>query len=159
MNSPTPQPAIVPCRDCRAEVSVSAVTCPHCGAPRPANHEWHGEGYEWRSQRTWMGTPLVHVAFGMGSDGRVRTARGIVAVGQRAVGVVSVGILAAGFVSIGVISIGAISFGVVSLAFGFACGVNAIAPIAFGVTAIGYAAGGVEAVGWKILFTTHSHLR
>jgi hypothetical protein len=141
-----------PCRECRQPVSLDTVTCPECGAPRPAQSEWHGEGYEYKSALTWMNSPLLHVAFGIDKAGKVRTARGIVAVGQRAVGVVACGIIATGVVAIGVISLGIISLGVISVALGAAFGVNAIAPIAFGVTSFGFMAGGLAPVGWRPFF-------
>jgi hypothetical protein len=143
----------IPCRDCATPVSVDATACPHCGAPRPALREWNGEGFEWKSRRLWMGTPLVHVAFGNGRDGRPRTARGVIAIGQRAVGGFSCGILAAGLISFGVVSAGVFSFGVVSIGALAAAGVNAFAPFAIGVVAVGFTVGGVTAIGWKILFT------
>ena len=140
------------CRECREEASPDAVTCPHCGAPRPARAEWHGEGFEYKSARSLAGWPLVHVAFGIDREGRIRTARGVVAIGQRAVGGVAIGILALGLVSIGVAAGGVISLGVVAVGLGLACGVNAIAPVAFGMVAFGFAAGGLHPIGWKILF-------
>ena len=139
------------CRDCSEIVSLDAVTCPHCGAPRPARSEWSGEGYEWKSMGTWLGAPLVHVAFGIDHAGKPRTARGVIAIGQHAVGGLAIGVIARGFISLGVVSLGVVSFGVVSIAAVVAVGVNAIAPIAWGVAAMGYYAGGVEPLGWKIL--------
>ncbi|MES2572343.1 MAG: zinc-ribbon domain-containing protein, partial [Verrucomicrobiota bacterium] len=82
------------CRACGTPVDADALTCPECGAPRPARAEWHGEGYEWKSELTWMGSPLAHIAFGIDREGKVRTARGIVAIGQRAVGVIACGVIA-----------------------------------------------------------------
>ena len=143
----------MPCRDCSVPVSVDAVTCPQCGAPRPARAEWNGEGYEWKSAASLAGWPLVHIAFGIDRAGKVRTARGIVAVGQRAIGGVACGILACGIVSCGVVCGGVISLGVVAGGLLIACGVNAVAPLAFGVVAVGVVAGGVSAIGWKILFS------
>jgi hypothetical protein len=124
---------MIPCRDCAREASPDALTCPHCGAPRPARPEWNGEGYEWKSQGTWRGLPVVHIAFGIDCAGRLRVARGVVA--------------------IGVVAIGILAFGVVALAAALACGVNAAAPFAIGVVAAGYAAGGVQTISWKILFS------
>jgi hypothetical protein len=144
----------ISCRECGASVSAEVVVCPQCGAPRPAQREWAGEGFEWKSAWQWMGGPVVHVAFGNGRDGRPRTARGVIAIGQRAVGGVAIGILAGGFVSLGVVSVGVFSLGVVSIGALLAVGVNALAPLAIGVVAVGYKAGGVAAVGWKILFST-----
>lgn len=143
----------IPCRDCSLEVSLDAVTCPQCGAPRPALREWNGEGYEWKSAATLGGWPMVHIAFGIDRAGKVRIARGIVAIGQRAIGGFACGILACGIVSCGVVCGGVISLGVVAVGLLLACGVNAIAPAAFGVVAMGAVVGGVSAVGWKILFT------
>lgn len=144
---------LTPCRQCATPVDPRLAVCPECGAPRPAVTDWAGEGFEWRSTWQWMGGPVVHVAFGNGRDGRPRVARGVIAIGQRAVGGVAIGILAGGFVSIGVISVGFFSLGVVAVGALCAVGVNALAPVAIGVVAIGYTAGGVAAVGWKILFS------
>ncbi len=143
----------IPCRDCETPVSLDAFSCPQCGAPRPALREWHGEGYEWKSATTIGGVPLVHIAFGIDRAGKIRTARGIIAIGQRAVGGIACGILALGGVSFGVVCGGVISLGVVAGALVLACGVNAAAPIAFGVVAFGAIVGGVNAIGWKILFS------
>lgn len=138
------------CRECAQAVASEAPKCKKCGALHPADHEWKGEGYEWKSRGTWLGYPLVHVAFGSNARGRPRTARGIVAIGQRAIGVVALGIVASGFISIGVASCGVLSLGIVSVALGCAVGVNAVAPFAVGVTAIGIVAKGVATVAWKI---------
>lgn len=147
---PTSQPR---CRVCQAVVEPDAPFCPTCQAPRPTLPEFQGEGYDWRSRGTWMGYPLVHVAFGMDADGRGRVAEGIVAIGQKANGAVAIGLIARGFVSLGVISFGVFSVGVVALGGLAAFGVNAVAPYALGVVAAGYWAGGVSASGWKILFS------
>ena len=144
---------VLPCRDCSQPVSLDALACPQCGAPRPALREWNGQGYEWKSAATFGGWPLVHIAFGIDRAGKVRTARGIVALGQRAIGGVACGILALGVVSVGVVSGGIISLGVVAGGLLLAGGVNAFAPLAFGVVAFGLLAGGVNAIGWKILFS------
>jgi hypothetical protein len=141
------------CRRCQVAVQPTDLTCPECQAPRPALAEFHGEGYEWRSEATWMGYPLVHVAFGLDAEGRTRVAEGIVAVGQRATGALAVGVIARGFVSLGVLSFGVFSFGVVAVGALAAFGCNAVAPFAIGVAAFGYWAGGVSAMGWTILFS------
>ena len=147
---------LTPCRQCAESVDARLAVCPHCNAPRPGIAEWHGEGFEWRTAMLWMGSPVVHVAFGNGPDGRPRVARGLIAVGQRAVGGVAVGIVATGFIAVGFVGLGVFSIGVVAVGACAAAGVNALAPIAVGVVAAGYAAGGVAAFGWKILFTaTH----
>jgi hypothetical protein len=145
---------VLPCRDCAQTVSLDAVTCPNCGAPRPAVQDWNGEGFEWKSAATFAGWPLVHIAFGLDRARKVRTARGVIAIGQRAIGLVACGILALGVVSLGVVAGGVISLGVVAVGLLLAGGVNAFAPLAFGVVAVGLMSGGVTAIGWKILFST-----
>ena len=82
--------ALVPCRECRHEVSDIARTCPQCGVPFPGRPGWQGTGYEWKSRTTVWGYPLVHVAFGRNARGRLRVAKGVIAIGQFAVGVITV---------------------------------------------------------------------
>ena len=125
------------CRECGTEVSVEALTCPHCGAPRPTEPGWSGTGFEWQSQATYMGYPLVHVAFGKDARGRRRVARGIIAIGQFAVGLITVA-----------------QFGVgVLFGFGqFILGFTALAQFAFAVyLGIGQVATGYVAVGQVVL--------
>ena len=78
------------CRECGHETASDLAKCKKCGALHPADPDWKGEGFEWKSRGSWMGYPLVHVAFGCDSKGRARTARGVVAVGQRAIGFISI---------------------------------------------------------------------
>ena len=50
------------CRDCRHTVSEQALACPNCGAPYPAQKQWDGWGFEYKSRATFLGLPLVHVS-------------------------------------------------------------------------------------------------
>ena len=143
----------ISCRQCSAPVSFDDETCGRCGAIQPARAEIEARGYEWKSRGLWMGSPLIHVAFGHDAAGRTHTARGVIAIGQRAVGGVAIGILAVGFISLGVVSVGVFSLGVVSVAVLVAGGVNAVGPMAFGVVAVGYTVHGVMTLGWKTLFS------
>ncbi len=78
------------CPDCGKELSNRAPTCPHCGAPGPGTAlfqrmvkpDW---GFEWKSSITVFGWPLVHIAFGR-KEGKLRVAKGIIAIGQFAIG-------------------------------------------------------------------------
>ena len=140
----------LPCRACGAVVERTALTCPHCQAPRPAQSTFHGEGREWKTAATWLGAPLVHVAFGMDATGRPRVARGVIALGQRAVGGVAIGIVATGFLAIGGLAFGLVSAGIVAVGAMAALGVNAFAPWACGVVAISWSATGLAALGWKV---------
>lgn len=51
------------CRECRQKVSEQAFPCPHCGAPYPAKEKWDGWGFEYKSEATLFGLPLVHISF------------------------------------------------------------------------------------------------
>ncbi|HLD48369.1 MAG TPA: zinc ribbon domain-containing protein [Desulfobaccales bacterium] len=82
--------ALTTCRECGAEVSDQARTCLRCGAPQPANLSWSGTGFEWKSARTYGGYPLVHIAFGRDRRGKLRVAKGVIAIGQFALGLVTV---------------------------------------------------------------------
>lgn len=86
--------------------------------------------FEYKSRRTVRGLPLVHINFGAGRY----TAKGIFALGNKAVGVV-----AGGFLSVGVISFGLISAGLLALGT-FSVGVLAFGALAAGVIAFGGAA-------------------
>lgn len=98
--------------------------------------------FEYKSSRTVRGIPLVHVNVGLGR----RTARGIFAIGNKAVGVVSLGFLSVGVVSLGLLSAGIFAFG--TLAAGLlAFGAVAVGAVAFGGAAVGILAFGGVALG------------
>jgi len=137
-----------PCPNCSEPLPPRYAVCPHCGARKFIAH-----GYEWKSRGTWMGEPLIHIAFGCEPTGRPRTARGMIAIGQRAIGGIAIGIVAAGFLAVGVVAAGVLSIGVVAIGLAVACGVNAVGTIAIGVVAAGWKAGGVTAIGEKVLFS------
>jgi hypothetical protein len=125
--------ALTPCRECGREVSRDAFSCPQCGAPRPSLLEWTDAGFEWKSQRRIFGIPLVHVAFGSDARGKLRVAKGLVAVGQFGVGLVTVA-----------------QFGVgVIFGFGqFILGLSVLSQFAAGLlVGVGQLATGVFAVG------------
>src|SRR5215469_785859 len=96
---------------------------------------------EYRSQQTWRGMPLVHVAFGprrLGIPRQPGHARGVIAVGDRAVGIVAVGAVALGVIAVGPVAIGLAAVGAV-----------AVGVVATGAVAVGLARaiGGVTAGG------------
>ena len=136
------------CQNCGHELPPRLAECPQCGARKVVP-----QGYEWKSRLTWMGAPVVHVAFGCDPAGRAHVARGVIAIGQRATGGVAIGIVATGFVAIGLVAVGAFSLGVVAIGVVAACGVNAVGFLAIGVVAAGWKAGGVAAFAEKVLFS------
>lgn len=114
--------------------------------------------FEYRSQTTVFGWPLVHIATGVDpASGRKRTAKGIIAMGcaprgviafgDVAVGVVACGIFGYGVVSLSVIAVGVIALGSVAAGLVAAMGGVAIAPVALGGAAFGYFANGALAWG------------
>lgn len=95
-----------PCRECGHEISEQAMACPHCGAPYPARDTWDGWGFEYKSQTTLWGLPLLHISFKYrtkwhaGHFGRPVPACGIVAIGQFACGIVTISQFGIGVISI-----------------------------------------------------------
>ena len=83
--------------------------------------------YEYKSKRTFLGLPLVHVNVGPG----LCRAKGVIAVGNVATGLISVGFVAAGLLSFGVLAVG----------------ILALACLSFGIFALGAIAAGGVAVG------------
>ncbi|MEM6328764.1 MAG: zinc ribbon domain-containing protein [Planctomycetota bacterium] len=87
--------ATTPCRECDNPVSYDAAACPGCGAPKPYEAEFTGYGFEYKSRRTLLGLPLVHVSFKYrkrrpGGLGRPVVARGWLAIGQFSCGFVNI---------------------------------------------------------------------
>ncbi|HNS20483.1 MAG TPA: hypothetical protein PKH24_08280 [Sedimentisphaerales bacterium] len=142
--------SLMNCPECQREVSDQAMMCPHCG------YSIRGVcGYEYRSEREFLGVPLVHVVGGKGFDpvtGRLRIAKGIIAVGPVAVGGLAVGgaafgVLSLGGLSLGLIAVGGAAVGVLLAMGGLAIGGIAIGGAAVGCIAIGGGAFGVHALG------------
>ena len=76
-----------PCRSCQHEVAVDAVACPHCGAPHPAQAQWDGYGFEYKSNAEFLGMPLLHISFKYRANRMPVPARGVIAIGQFGCGV------------------------------------------------------------------------
>ena len=134
--------ALVSCRECRREVGETARKCPQCKAPFPGRAHWQGTGYEWKSAVTLGGYPLVHIAYGRDARGKLRVAKGVIAIGQFGIGVITLA-----------------QFGI-GLLFGFGqclLALTAIAQVAItpllgiGQCAAGYIAIGQMAVGYYAL--------
>lgn len=78
------------CRECGAEFALGALSCPRCGAPRPVPPPKEGTGIDLKLGGTVLGFPLVHIAFGRDGQGRMRVAKGVIAIGQFAMGVITI---------------------------------------------------------------------
>jgi tRNA A-37 threonylcarbamoyl transferase component Bud32 len=118
-------------------------------------HVRQAMGYEYKSKTKLFGLPLVHVVHGVDpATGKIRVARGCVAVGARARGIVAfggsaIGVVAFGGAAIGVFAVGGFGIGLftfsgVSIGLILASGGMAVGPMAFGGIALGYyALGGI----------------
>lgn len=94
---------------------------------------------EWTSDAIWNGIPLVQIANGRSPEtGKLVTARGVIAIGQRARGIVAIGQIATGIIAIGQAAVGVIAIGQVATGVLFGLG-----QIATGVVAIGQVVAGV----------------
>lgn len=142
--------AMVRCPECQQEISDRAMMCPHCGYPVRGLG-----GYEYRSPWELFGLPLVHIVSGYRMDpatGRLRIAKGIVAIGPVAVGGLAIGGSAFGVLSFGGAALGVVAFGGAAVGALLAVGGLAIGTVALGGAAIGYyalggGAWGVHALG------------
>jgi tRNA A-37 threonylcarbamoyl transferase component Bud32 len=113
-------------------------------APRVRAH-----GYEYRSKRTLWGLPLVHIATGLDpATGRLRVAKGIIAIGDRAVGVIALGGAALGVIAVGGGAIGLLALGGGAIGLLLALGGGALGGIAVGGGAAGLVALGGGAAGY-----------
>jgi len=138
-----PKDSLVPCDDCGRMISVRAAACPHCGAPRKgaprtvsaARPDW---GFEWRSKAEFLGYPVVHVAVGR-KDGKLRVAKGIIAIGQFAIGLVTVAQFGIGFLfGFGQFILGFTAVAQFAVAVLFGLGQFATGYVAIGQFALGY---------------------
>ena len=107
------------CRDCKHEVSEDAVTCPHCGAPKPAVTNWDGWGYEYKSRLALFGLPLLHISFKYGANRRPVPAVGVIAVGQFGMGIINISQFGIGLVSISQFTIALVA--VAQFAIAYSC--------------------------------------
>ncbi|MFT3868290.1 MAG: sigma-70 family RNA polymerase sigma factor [Nibricoccus sp.] len=114
----------------------------------PANAtEACGPFKEYRSRRTLLGLPLVHIRLGTPMNEKTRPAIGWIAIGDSAVGMIAIGGMTLGVVSVGGISAGLLAIGGAALG-GLAFGGLTLGVLAIGGVAIGYVAEGFTAFGW-----------
>ncbi len=97
-------------------------------------------GYEYRSQKKMFGLPLVHIAFAGDPEGKeLRTASGIIAIGDVALGGVAIGgfsfgAVAFGGISSGLVSVGGVTLGLLTAIGGVVFGTFTVGGISFGIT-------------------------
>jgi len=105
-----------------------------------------GHTVEYRTRAHLLGWPLIHMHMGPSRGGGMRTARGWIASGERAIGFLAVGALSFGVFAMGALSVGIFSFGGLAVG-GMAWGGIAIGGLTMGGVSIGYAAFGGLAYG------------
>jgi hypothetical protein len=76
------------------------MACPQCGAPYPGRNKWDGWGFEYKSQTTLLGLPLIHISFKYRSTRRPVPAKGVIAIGQFACGIFTLSQFGVGVISI-----------------------------------------------------------
>lgn len=135
------------CPKCQKPVDPTANFCPNCSAPLGIKGK--KTGYEWRSRKSIFGYPLVHIAFGRDERGKLRVAKGFIAIGQFGIGVIT-------FAQVGVgilFGFGQCILGLTALAQLALAPLIAIGQIAIGYAAIGqivFAVYGIGQTGWAV---------
>ena len=161
MMNPLPLGTVLPkpfCAACGHDLSgaVTSASCPECGRPLVevlVREHRLGGSYgkptrRYTSKRRVLGLPLLSIALGPDSAGKMGHAKGYVAVGDTATGVFAFGGLARGVVAFGGVSLGGVTFGGLSIGTCAAFGGGAVALLGSAVG--GFAAGIVAAGGGAI---------
>ena len=105
-----------PCQACRHEIPDRATTCPHCGASFAAEEGRNGWGFEYKSEATLLGLPLLHISFKYRPSRIPVPAKGVIAIGQFACGIITLSQFGLGVVSIGQVTVAALALAQFSVA-------------------------------------------
>jgi hypothetical protein len=105
------------CRECQHQVSPDAFACPGCGAPYPARPKWDGYGFEYKSDTTLLGWPLLHIAFKYRPNRMPVVARGVIAIGQFACGGFTLSQFGIGLISISQFTLAGLAVAQFALAY------------------------------------------
>ena len=95
-------------------------------------------GFEWKTKASLFGIPLVCVAYGRDERGKIRVARGFLAIGQFAVGGIVVAQFGAGLLAIGQFVtggfvIGQLALGLLLAAGQVSCGLVSVGQVVAGI--------------------------
>lgn len=106
--------------------------------------------YEYESPSRLLGLPLLSINLGFDNpNGRMRHARGIVAIGNRATGILAFGIfVACGVFTVALVATGLVAVSIAGLAL-LSVSVVGVGGISVSVFAVGYLTVGVLALGYK----------
>ena len=115
------------------------------------------------SHRSFGGWPLVQIARGRSPEtGKIATARGIIAIGQKAVGVVAIGQAAAGVVAlgqaaVGLIAVGQATAGLIAVGQVAAGALVGVGQFALGIVVWGQSVAGIYGKGQYVLGPSTLH--
>jgi hypothetical protein len=130
------------CPTCGHPVDSSGF-CPGCGFTAPSAEATPRSGFEWKTRAAIFGIPLVHIAFGRDCRGRLKVAKGVIAVGHIAFGLFTVAQFGVGILlGIGQFVCGLIVFGQVALGI-----IAGIGQLAVGYLAVGQFVVGIYGLG------------
>ncbi len=129
------------CARCHREIAEDITDCPYCGQLIGKDFGTDS-GFEWRSGLEIFGFPLIHIAVGRDANGKLRVAKGIIAIGQFAIGLITIAQFGVGLI----FGLGQFMVGLVTIAQ-FAIGIFFV----LGQFAIGYVVIGQVAFGWYAL--------
>jgi hypothetical protein len=105
------------CRQCGQSISEDAVACPHCGAPFPAKEKWDGWGWEYKSEASMFGLPILHISFKYRPNRVPVVAKGIVAIGQFGCGVFTIAQFGVGVVTVSQFAAGFFALAQIGIAY------------------------------------------
>ncbi|MFC1834831.1 hypothetical protein ACFL2Q_08870 [Thermodesulfobacteriota bacterium] len=130
-----------------SEVHDGGTPCSHCGAPSNWSSMLTGSGFEWKTRAKLFRIPLIHVAFGRDAQGKIRVAKGFIAVGQFAVGAITVAQFGIGILfGLGQITFGLFAVGQIALGLFFGLGQFATGLVTIGQFVVGLY--GFAQAGW-----------
>ncbi len=127
------------CPACRKDINPEFKFCPYCGSVNPDVKPAKSRGVDIKIGPVFYGFPLINIAVGRDEKGRLRVAKGVIAIGQFGIGIIT-------FAQFGI-----------GILFGFGqmiIGLTAIAQVAIGAVfglgqlATGYIAIGQIVLGW-----------
>jgi hypothetical protein len=105
------------CRECQQNVSEQARACPHCGAPFPSKEKWDGWGFEYKSEASLLGMPLLHISFKYRPNRVPVPAKGVFAIGQFACGIFTLSQFGLGVVSVSQFTIAGYALAQIAFAY------------------------------------------